>query len=88
MGTPIGSDRRDVLCVLLAGDETEIEVGNHALARQYRGASTSAAVGLGLGLNVLVGDGTVVVLQSVSIAGIVGAGATLGLGYLNLEPVS
>lgn len=74
--------------MLLADDETEIKVGNHALAGQYRGASTSAAVGLGLGLTVLAGDSTVVVLQPVSVAGIVGAGAPLGLGYLNLEPAS
>ena len=84
-----GGDGQTIQTGLLVDDEMEIAVGNHALDGQYPGASTSAAVDLGFGLNVLAGgDGSGAIRQPRSVNGLVGARAILGPGCPYPEPAS
>jgi Protein of unknown function (DUF992) len=59
-----------------------------ALAGEYVGASGSAALGVGVGANVLIGgSGRSFALQPVSVEGSVGVEVTLGVSALKLRPV-
>jgi len=58
-----------------------------ALAGEYVGASGSAAVGVGVGANVLIGGGNKQVsLQPVSVEGSVGLNVAAGVTGIKLEP--
>lgn len=72
--------------VLMAKGDAEVPA---SIAGTYVGAGADAAVIGGVGLRVLVGGGdNQVTLQPVSIAGVVGAGASLGIERFTLSPAS
>lgn len=59
-----------------------------ALAGEYVGASGDVGLGLGAGVNVLVGgSGRSIALQPVSVEGSVAVNVTLGVSGLKLRPV-
>jgi len=63
------------------------QVQKGALAGTYSGATADAAVGLGLGANVLVGgSGKQIALQPVSIEGMTGLNVAAGFGQITLKP--
>ncbi len=65
---------------------SDYRIGSYALEGTYAGAKASAAVGVGLGANVLIGGSDKSFsLQPVSVEGSTGFGATAGVGYLSLK---
>ncbi|MBF0422031.1 MAG: DUF992 domain-containing protein [Magnetococcales bacterium] len=69
------------------GASNDVRPGAFALEGKYFGAKASAAVGLGTGIQVLVGGGQKsFTLQPLAVEGSTGLGATAGLGYLHLQP--
>ena len=63
------------------------QVAKGALAGKYAGATADAAVGLGLGANVLVGGSNdQIALQPVSIEGMTGLNVAAGFGQITLKP--
>jgi hypothetical protein len=59
-----------------------------ALAGEYVGASADAALGLGVGTNVLVGGSArTIALQPISIEGSVAVDVALGVSALKLRPL-
>jgi hypothetical protein len=63
------------------------QVAKGALAGNYAGATAEAAVGLGLGANVLVGGSNdSIALQPVSIEGVTGLNVAAGFGQITLRP--
>ncbi len=72
--------------VLMAKGNVDVPA---SIAGTYVGAGADAAVIGGIGLRVLVGGGdTQITLQPVSIAGVIGAGASLGIERFTLSPAS
>lgn len=62
------------------------QVKKGALAGKYAGATASAAAGLGLGANVLVGgSGNQIALQPVTIEGMAGLNVAAGFGQITLK---
>lgn len=62
------------------------EIGPGALAGSYGGATASAAVGVGLGANALVGgSGDNIALQPLSIEGMTGLNVAAGIAGMKLE---
>jgi len=71
--------------VVTAG--AEVQMGTYALAGKYAGGRASVAAGIGAGAQVLVGGGDKgISLQPIGLEGSTGLGASVGLGYLYLEP--
>ena len=71
--------------VLSAG--SDLRMGTHSLAGRYAGGTASAALGIGTGVQVLIGGGNdSISLQPLAIEGSTGIGVAAGLGYLHLEP--
>lgn len=71
---------------VLAATETEAAGETGSLRGTYVGGTADVSLVAGVGLNVLVGgSGNVFSLQPVSVAGVVGAGASLGISRLVLE---
>ena len=65
---------------------SDYRIGSYALEGTYVGAKGSAAVGIGIGANVLIGGGEKSIsLQPVSLERSTGFGAALGVGYLSLK---
>src|SRR5262245_4298731 len=63
------------------------QVAKGALAGKYAGVTADAAVGLGLGANVLVGGSNdQIALQPVSIEGMTGLNVAAGFGQITLKP--
>ncbi len=63
------------------------QMAKGALAGNYAGATAEAAVGLGLGANVLVGGSNdQIALQPVSIEGVTGLNVAAGFGQITLRP--
>jgi Protein of unknown function (DUF992). len=63
------------------------QVKKGALAGEYVGATASAAAGLGLGANVLIGGSNdQIALQPASIEGVQGLNVAAGFGQLILRP--
>ena len=70
--------------VLSAG--SDVRIGTHSLVGKYAGGMASASLGIGTGVQVLVGGGNdSISLQPLAIEGSTGIGAAAGLGYLYLE---
>ncbi len=70
--------------VLSAG--SDVRIGTHSLAGRYAGGKASVSLGIGTGVQVLVGGGNdSISLQPLAIEGSTGIGAAVGLGYLYLE---
>ncbi len=68
---------------------TGTELGEYALAGKYVGASASAALGVGLGANALVGgQAENIGLQPLSVEGSTGFNVAVGVSSLTLEPQS
>ena len=75
-----------ILFTVIAGT-SDVRVGQHALAGNYYGAKVSASVGVGTGVQVLVGGGSKnITLQPLVLEGSTGLGASGGLSYLYLQP--
>lgn len=73
-----------VVWVVLAPTEIAREPGS--LRGTYVGGTADVALGLGVGANVLVGGGAnSFTLQPLSVAGVVGAGVSLGVSRFELE---
>ena len=84
-GVDLSVRRRFVLIwAVLAPTEVAREPGS--LRGTYVGGSADVALGLGVGANVLVGGGAnSFTLQPISVAGLVGAGISLGISRFVLE---
>ncbi|HAT49219.1 MAG: DUF992 domain-containing protein [Nitrospirae bacterium] len=69
------------------GGASDIRPGQFALAGKYYGAKASASVGVGTGVQILMGGGhKSFSLQPFALEGSTGLGASAGLGYLYLDP--
>ena len=78
-------ETKEVVFVIVA-PTSDYRIGSYALEGTYVGAKGSAAVGVGLGVNVLIGGGNKSFsLQPVSVEGSTGFGAAVGVGYLSLK---
>lgn len=78
-------ETKEVVFIIVA-PSTDYRIGSYALEGTYVGAKGSAAVGVGLGTNVLIGGGNKSFsLQPVSVEGSTGFGAAAGVGYLSLK---
>jgi len=65
---------------------SDYRIGSYALEGTYVGAKGSAAAGIGIGVNALIGGGEKSFsLQPVSLEGSTGIGAAAGVGYLSLK---
>ncbi len=65
------------------------QVAKGALAGTYGGVTATAAAGIGLGANVLVGGSNdSIALQPVSIEGVTGLNAAAGFGQVTLKPAN
>ena len=74
-----------ILYAVFAGT-SDIRMGAHALAGNYFGAKVSASVGVGTGVQVLVGGGDKnITLQPFALEGSTGIGASGGVSYLYLR---
>ncbi len=75
-----------ILFTVLAGTG-DVRIGQYALAGNYYGAKVSATVGVGTGVQALVGGGdNNISLQPLALEGSTGLGASGGLSYLYLTP--
>lgn len=80
------SIKEDFTIVWAVVAPTENAYAPHALAGTYVGASADAALGVGGGANVLVGGGNdSFTLQPVSVSGVEGAGASIGIEKFTLK---
>lgn len=76
---------KEMVFVIIA-PTSDYRIGSYALEGTYVGAKGSAAIGVGLGANVLIGGGDKSFsLQPVSVEGSTGFGAAAGAGYLSLK---
>ncbi len=63
------------------------EIGQHALAGQYVGASAGVSLGIGLGANALIGgQAKNIGLQPLSVEGGTGLNVAVGVSSLSLDP--
>lgn len=90
-GVGLGIDlqwrHRKALAFAVLGTEGSFKRGTHALSGKYIGAEASLAAGIGTGVRNLIGAGkSHFTLQPLVFEDVVGLGATLGVGYLYLEP--
>jgi di/tricarboxylate transporter len=85
LGLDVGvSGKSYITWVVVTASGTK--VGQHALAGSYIGASSGAALGIGLGANALVGGPAKKIgLQPVSIQGNTGVNLALGVSALTLK---
>lgn len=69
------------------GGASDVRPGQFALAGKYYGAKASAAIGLGTGVQILMGGGhKSFSLEPFALEGSTGLGASAGVGYLYLQP--
>ena len=90
MGTKLGLDfsytTAEVLEYAVISAASEYKTGSYALEGKYFGQKANVALGLGAGVQILLGGfDKSFTLQPLAVAGVKGAGASLGLGYLNLK---
>ena len=90
MGQKLGIDlsikKKEVLRYAVFSPASEYKTGKYALAGKYFGTKASAAVGVGAGVQVLLGGfDKSFTLQPLAAGGVKGAGASLGIGYLYLQ---
>jgi hypothetical protein len=80
------SIKKDFTIVWAVIAPTDDKYQSHSLRGAYVGASADVALGLGVGAKVLVGGGAnSFTLQPISVAGVVGAGAAVGIQKFKLE---
>ena len=80
------SIKKDFTIVWAVIAPTDDKYQTHSLRGAYVGASADVALGLGVGAKVLVGGGAnSFTLQPISVAGVVGAGAAVGIQRFKLE---
>ena len=78
-------EAKELVFVIIA-PTSDYPIGSYVLEGTYIGAKVSAAVGVGMGANVLIGGGEKSFsLQPVSLEGSTGFGAAAGVGYLSLK---
>ncbi|MSQ68558.1 MAG: DUF992 domain-containing protein [Gammaproteobacteria bacterium] len=79
-------ENEDMAFTVLAGNG-DVTPGQHSLAGKFVGGTADAALGVGVGVKVLVGGGkNNISLQPLALSGSTGSfGASAGLGFLYLE---
>jgi hypothetical protein len=86
IGINIGISAGGVLAWAVLAPTVGVPFG--ALAGEYVGASADAALGLGVGTNVLVGgSGRTIALQPISVEGSIAVDVALGVSALKLRPL-
>lgn len=90
MGYKLGIDfshkTDETLSYLVVSATSDYKSGSYALQGKYFGTKASVAVGAGAGVQILLGGfEKSFTLQPVSVGGVEGYGASLGLGYLYLQ---
>lgn len=90
MGDKLGVDfshkTEEVLGYLVISASSAYKTGSYAMQGKYYGANMTAALGVGAGVQVLIGGfDKSFTLQPISLEGAKGAGATVGLSYLYLQ---
>jgi len=90
MGQKLGIDlsikSKEVLRYVVFSPSSAYKTGMYAMAGKYFGTKASAAVGAGVGVQVLLGGfDKSFTLQPLAAGGVKGAGASLGIGYLYLQ---
>jgi len=85
LGFDVSFDRETTMTYAVMS--ANVKAGDYQLAGKYFGGGGSATVGVGLGVQALIGGGNKnVSLQPVAISGSTGAGVSGGITYLYLEP--
>lgn len=85
LGIDINIDRKENLSYAVFS--ADFEAGTYQLAGKYAGGGASATVGVGAGVQVLIGgNDRSISLQPVVISGSTGGGVAGGITYLYLEP--
>ncbi len=88
LGLDIQWEQEKELVFVIVAPTSDYRIGSYALEGTYVGAKGSAAIGVGLGANVLIGGGDKSFsLQPVSVEGSTGFGAAAGVGYLTLKRI-
>jgi hypothetical protein len=82
-GVDIGYTQSGVIIWAVFAPTTDLKPG--ALRGTYVGASAEVSAGMGLGANVLIGGGSSIALQPLSIQGQEGFNVAAGIGSIQLE---
>ena len=90
MGQKLGLDLSiktgETLAYVVISAASEYKTGSYAMQGKYFGTKASAAVGAGLGVQLLIGGfEKSFTLQPIAVGGVEGAGASYGMGYLYLQ---
>lgn len=90
MGQKLGVDlsykTKEVLGYLVFSASSDYKTGSYAMQGKYFGQKATAALGIGTGVQILLGGfDKSFSLQPIALEGVEGAGASLGLGYLYLQ---
>ncbi len=86
MGLDLQWEQEKELVFVIIALTSDYRIGSYAIEGTYVGTKASAAIGVGLGANVLIGGGDKSFsLQPVSVEGSTGFGAAAGVGYLTLK---
>ena len=83
-GVDIGYTESGVIIWTVFAPTLELQPG--ALKGTYAGVSAEVSAGMGLGANVLVGGGSSITLQPLSIQGQEGLNVAAGIGTIRLQP--
>ena len=86
LGIDLNWNKSESIAFTVFGVSTDTGPGTHPLAGKYVGARVSASVGVGAGVQVLIGGArNQFTLQPLAIEKATGFGVAAGLGYLYLE---
>ena len=86
LGIDLNWNKTETIAFTVLGATTNV-AGSHPLAGKYLGGRASASVGVGGGVQALVGAGqNQFTLQPLALESAKGFGVAAGLGYLYLEP--
>ena len=87
LGIDLNWNKTESIAFTVFGASANVAPGSYPLAGKYIGGRASASVGVGTGVQALVGgSGNQFSLQPLAIESARGVGVAAGLGYLYLEP--
>lgn len=87
LGIDLNWTKTESIAFSVLGASSNVGQGSHPLAGKYLGGRASASVGVGGGVQALVGAGqNQFTLQPLALESAKGFGVAAGLGYLYLEP--
>lgn len=86
LGVDLSVKTEDQLAYLVFSPSKDYKTGSYALEGKYFGQKASAALGLGAGVQILLGGfQNSISLQPLALEGTEGYGVSVGLGYLYLQ---